>query len=114
MHLHVAGVGGGAVEDFGGERRPAHFLGEIGVFDGGEAVALVGAGEPEIPQALGARLGLQALADFDHARGRLEAVAVAADLGLVFVLERHDLVAHHRAHGGDERTDFVGDAEIHV
>ena len=33
---------------------------------------------------------------------------------MVFLLERHDLVAHHRPDGGDERTDFVGDAEIHV
>ena len=48
------------------------------------------------------------------ALGRLEAVAVASDLGMVFLLERHDLVAHHRPDGGDERADFVGDAEIHV
>jgi len=33
---------------------------------------------------------------------------------MVFVLERHDLVAHHRPNGGDERTDFIGGAEIHV
>ena len=56
---------------------------------------------------------LRDLADLDHARGRLEAVAVAPDLGIVFLLERHDLVAHHRPDGGDERTDFVGCAEIH-
>ena len=51
-HFHVAGVGRGAIEDFGGEQRPAHLLGEIGVFDRREAVALVGAGQPEVPQAL--------------------------------------------------------------
>jgi hypothetical protein len=33
---------------------------------------------------------------------------------MVFLLERHDLVAHHRPDGGDERTDFFGCAEIHV
>ena len=103
-----------AIEDFGGERRPAHLLGEKSVFDGGEAVALVGAGEPEVPQALGPRLGFQGFADLDHPLGRLETVALAADLGLVVRFERHDLVAHHRPDGGDERTDFVGDAEIHV
>ena len=58
-HLHVAGVGSGAIEDLRGERRPAHLLGEIGVFDGGEAKALVGAGEPEVPQALGSSLRLE-------------------------------------------------------
>ena len=112
-HFHVAGVRSGAVEDLGGEERPAHLFGEIGVFDRREPVALVGAGEPEVPQALGPRLRLQGFADLDHALRWLEAVAFASDLGLVFLLERHDLVAHHRADGGDEGTDFVGRAEIH-
>jgi hypothetical protein len=30
------------------------------------------------------------------------------------MLDGHDLVAHHRAHGGNQRANFVGDAEIHV
>ena len=59
-------------------------------------------------------LAFRDFADLDHPLGRLEAVAVAPDLGLVFLFERHDLVAHHRPDGGDERTDFVGYAEIHV
>ena len=113
-HLHVAGVRRRTVEHFRGERRPPHLLGQISVFDGGEAVALVGACQPEVPQALGARLCLEPLANLDHALRRLEAVALAPDFGLVLLLERHDLVAHHCAHSSDERTDFVGDAEIHV
>ena len=43
-----------------------------------------------------------------------EAVAATPDLGLVFFLERHDLVAHHRPDCGDERTDFAGHPKIHV
>ena len=39
---------------------------------------------------------------------------VAADLGLVFLLDRHDLIAHHGANGGDERANLVGDSDIHV
>ena len=51
---------------------------------------------------------------YREALGRLEAVALAPDLRVVLLLERYDLVAHHRRNGGDERTDFVGDAEIDV
>ena len=83
--FHVAGVGGGAIEDFGGERRPAHLLGEIGVFDCSEAEALVGSGQPEIPQALGPRLGFELFANLDHPFGRLEAVALAPDIGVVLL-----------------------------
>ena len=113
-HLHVARVRSGAVENLGSERRPAHFLGEVGVFDRRQAVALVGAGQPEVPQALGARLGLERFADLDHARCLFESVALASDLRLVLLFQRHNLVAHHRPNGGDERTDFVSDAEIHM
>ena len=97
-HLHVAGVGGGAVEGLGRQPRPAHLLGEVGVFDGGQPIALVGGGEPEVPQAPLARLGLEALADLLLALGVGPAVAALADLGLVLLLQRHDLLAHHGAH----------------
>ena len=40
QHLHVAGVGGGAIEGLRRQPRPAHLLGEVGVLDGGQAVAL--------------------------------------------------------------------------
>ena len=70
QHLHVAGVGGVAVEDVRRERRAAHQLGDRGVVDVGEPLAAVGAeprgvlpgvlrGQEEVPQPLRAGLGLQ-------------------------------------------------------
>jgi len=113
QHLHVAGVGGRAVECLGRQPRPAHLLGEIGVLHRGEAVALVGPGEPEVPQAPLARLGLEALADLLLALGVGPAVAALADLGLVLGLERHDLLAHHGANLLHQRFHLGRHAEIH-
>ncbi len=61
QHFHVAGIGRRAVERFGAEMRLAHLFGQIGIFDRRQAVAGLGAGEPEIPQAAFARLGLEAV-----------------------------------------------------
>jgi hypothetical protein len=113
QHLHVAGVGRGAVEGLRSQPRPAHLLGEVGIFDGGEAVALVGVGEEEVPQAALARLGLEVLQDLGLALGVDEAVARLADLGLVLLLQRHDLVAHHGAHLLNQRFHLGCHAEVH-
>ena len=47
-----------AVRYLRSEPRPAHFLGQIGVFHRVEAEALARMGEEEIPETLGLRLGL--------------------------------------------------------
>jgi hypothetical protein len=70
-------------------------------------------GQPEIPQAALARLGLEALADFLLALGVGPAVAALADLGLVLVLQRHDLLADHGAHLLHQRLHLGRHAEVH-
>ena len=112
-HLHVAGVGGGAVEGLGCQPRPAHLLGEVGVFHGREAIALLGVRQPEIPQATLPGLGLEPLADLLLALGVGPAVALA-DLGLVVVLEWHDLFAHHGADFLNQRLHLGCHAEVHL
>ena len=113
QHLHVAGVGRGAVEGLGRQPRPAHLLGQVGVFDGGQPEALVAGREPEVPQAPLARLGLEAFADLLLTLGVGPAVAALADLGLVLLLQRHDLLADHGAHLLDERLHLGRHAEVH-
>ena len=72
QHLHVAGVGGVAVEDQRRDARPAGELGDRRVVDVGQPLAAVGAepggvlagvllGQEEVPQALRAGLGLELL-----------------------------------------------------
>ena len=113
QHLHVAGVGGGAIEGLRRQPRPAHLLGQIGVLDGGQAVALFAFGQPEVPQAALARLGLEAFANLFLPFGVRPAVTFA-DLGLVFMLQRHDLLAHHGAHLLHQRLHLGRHPEIHV
>jgi hypothetical protein len=63
QHLHVAGVGGVAVEDLGRQQRAAHDLAQMAVFDIAEPGAAVGFGQEEVPQPGLARLRLQLLDD---------------------------------------------------
>ena len=114
QNLHVAGVGCGAVEGLRRQARPAHLLGEVRIFDGRQPVALVGGREPEVPQPPLARLGLQALQDLRLALGVGEAAPGLADLGLVFLLQRHDLVPHHGADLLDKRLHLGRHAEVHA
>jgi hypothetical protein len=113
QHLHVAGVRRHAVEGLGCEPRPAHLLGQIGVFDRAQPIALVGGGQPEVPQAPLAGLGFQPLDDLGLAFRVCPAVALLADLALELGLQRDDLVAHHGAHLLDQRFDLVRHAEVH-
>ncbi len=69
--------------------------------------------QEEIPQALGFRLGLQPLHDFFHARRMLPAIAILADLGVVLLLQRDDLVAHHVANLIHKRLHAVAQSKIH-
>jgi hypothetical protein len=61
QHLHVAGVGGVAVEDLGGELAAAHGLGQRRVFDRLEAGAQCRVGQEEVPEPGGPGLVLQVL-----------------------------------------------------
>ena len=77
-HFHVAGVGRGAVEDFGGDVAAAHGLAEGGVLEVGQALAAVEAGgdgavrrEEEVPETFGAGFGFEVFEDL----GGLPAVA---------------------------------------
>ena len=111
QHLHVAGVGGVAVEHERRERRAAHHLGHGCVVDVGQPLAAIGPevrgipagvllGQEQVPQSLGAGLGLQLL---DHRRRRprvAAALATAEDLGVQAGLDGFDL-------GVDERPDAV-------
>ena len=50
QHFHIAGVGRGTVEDFRGDRRAPHDLGERGIFQVGEPRAVLRFGQEEIPE----------------------------------------------------------------
>ena len=93
---------------------PAHFLGKIGVFDSREAVAPVGAGQPEVPQAALAGFRLEALQDLGLAIGEGKAVAGLADLRMVLRFDRHHDITHHGADLFNERLDALRHTQIHV
>ena len=92
------------------QEGPAHFLGKIGIFQRREAIATIRAGEPEIPQTALAGLCFQGLANFDLAisEGKTVPAGGLADLGVILVLERQDLVAHHGPNLLDQRLDPLG------
>ena len=112
-HLHVPGIGGGTVEDLGRQRRLAHLFGEIGVFDGRQPMAAVAIGQPEVPQPRRLGPGLQPFQDLGLPVGIGPAVALA-DLLVVFLLQRHDLVAHHRRHAVQQLALVGPHSEVHV
>jgi hypothetical protein len=114
QHFHVSGVGRGTVEGFGAEMRAAHFLGEIGVFDGREAVPALRSGEPEIPQAALARLALQLAEDFALPRGECPAVALLADFAKELRVERDDLFTHHAGNAFMDRLQPFRHAKGHL
>ena len=107
--LHVAGVGGGAVEDFRGPDHPAHDLGERGVLEVGKARARLivpEARQEQVPETLCARAGLERL---DHRRrpgAGFDLALPGADLG-------HDLLVHEGLQPGPQRLDLRRIGEVH-
>jgi hypothetical protein len=97
QHFHVAGIGRGAIEHFGGPADVAHLLGERRVFQvaqsrAAEFIVLVRRRRHEhVPQPFGAGQLLQFLDDRDH----LPALA----LGVLLLVDRHrgpDMLVHER------------------
>ena len=72
QHFHVAGIGRGAVEHFGGPADVAHLLGQRRVFQIGQSraaefiVLMRGRRHEHVPEAFGLRLLLQIFEDRDH------------------------------------------------
>ena len=75
MHFHVAGVGGGAVEDLRRHGGAAHDFAQRRVFEVGEAGAMFALGQEEIPETGGAGHRLQLLDDGD---GRQRSSAICS------------------------------------
>ena len=111
-HLHIARVRRGAVEHLGRDADLAHFLCQIGVFHGGQPVALVAVGQPKVPEAPLFRLGFEPVDDFQLTIRVLKPVArgVFSHLGVVFCIQRFDIFVNHFTHSVDKRADAVGDA----
>ena len=107
--LHVARIGGGAVEHLGRPGDAAHDLGQRGVFQVGQPGAEVAFRQEQVPQPGGARLGLQLLDD----RHRLPAVRRHGDLVVVGVLVRVDMVVEEGQQAGAELLDLFGIGEVH-
>src|SRR5438876_2209350 len=97
--LHVAGVGGGAVEDFRREVRAAHQLAERRVLEVGEAGAALALGQEEVPEGTLARLVFQVLHDRRDLPARGAGVELLVEDGLagidVLVHEVGDLLQVH-------------------
>ena len=125
QHLHVAGVGGVAVEDQGREGRPAGLLGDGGVVGVAEPGATVGAeacgvgvavagGQEEVPQALAAGLGLELADDGRRRPGVLTAGAAGGDVAQDGGLDGLDLGVDEGAHAGGEVGGAGRGGEVHA
>jgi hypothetical protein len=102
--LHVAGVGGLAVEEIVAERGGAQDLADEAVVEQREAEAAEALRHLREPQAGGADLGAQA----GEARlGGGEAH------GEQLVLDRHEVFVEERAGAGEEELRGRGDREVH-
>ena len=106
-HLHIAGVGGVAVEHLGRPQVAAHHLGEGGVFQVCQARPVL-ARQEHVPQARLAGGGLHGLHD------RRLAVRILAHLGEIVGLARDDLFVEKTAHAGVPVQGAVGMSEVHV
>ena len=93
QHLHVAGVGRRAVENFRGHGGASHDLAQRSVLQIGEPGAELALRQEQIPQPGRARLGFQL---FDY-RDRLPAVRTGGVL-VIARLIRIDVPIHERAH----------------
>ena len=111
QHFHIAGVRRITIEHLGRDSDLAHFLGQIGVFHGAQAIATVTIRQPEIPKPAFFCLGLQPIQNFQLAVCVLEPVArrMRSDLGVEFGVQRGNIVFHHIAHRFDQRAHPIRD-----
>nr|ABM53578.1 putative regulatory protein TetR [uncultured bacterium CBNPD1 BAC clone 1664] len=90
QHLHVAGVGRGAVHDLRGHGRLAELHGDIGVVEVGQAFASLGVGQEEVPQAFLLGLVLRPFQHVELAGRKVPAVGMPLAQRLELLLHRHD------------------------
>ena len=111
--LHVAGVGGRAVEDLGGPHDAAGDLAEGGVLLVGEASAVGGVGQEEVPQPGGFGLGLEVLQEGHRlpaigghggGKGRLVGVDVRVHEGEQALTQGGGAGGQGKVHGGSSRA----------
>jgi hypothetical protein len=118
-HLHVAGVGSRAVEDFASPGNSPHLLGAKRIFEVGQLLAFEFEAvvdlrhrgrrrHEQVPQPRLARLGLQLLYDID----RLPAVTRRM-LPLIIAGARPDILVDERANAIAEMGLPFGQLEIH-
>jgi len=100
QNLHVAGVRRRAVHDLGGHGRLAQFHGDVGVVEVGQALAGLGVGQEEVPEALLLGLVLGLFQHVELAWGEGPAVGVALAQRLELLLHGHDRL-------GDEAFDVL-------
>ena len=111
-HLHVARVGGAAVQALRRDRVLAQFSRDVGVVEVLEALAGVGVGKEEVPQAVGLRLVLEPAEDVFLPRGKAPAVTVferGFEIGRGL---RFDLFVDEFLDRGIERLDLLAHDEI--
>jgi hypothetical protein len=109
-HLHVPGVGRGAVEHLGREPDAAHHLAQRRVLEVGEAGAVTALGQEEVPEPGRARLALQLLDD----RRDLPAIgAERAHLLVVGLLVGVDVLVHEARELLERELGLVAVGEIH-
>jgi hypothetical protein len=111
-HLHVAGVGGRAVEALRGDGVLAQLVGDVGVVEVGQALAGLGIGQEEVPQPGRLGLGLEPVEQLELAVA--VAPALLAALAEAEVLGGHgfDLVRDERHHRLVERPRSLGHGQV--
>ena len=112
QHFHVAGVGRGAVERFGGERILSEFGGDIGVVEVGEPASDLGVRQEEVPEAglLGLVLGL--LQQFELARGPAPAILAALAELEELLDDRRNVLLDVRLHRLEQRLRLLRHGEV--
>ena len=112
QHFHVAGVGCGAVEYLGAPVAPAHDLAQRRVFDVGQARAVFGLGQEQVPQPALARLGLEA----GHHRQfgiRAARACIGGQLFLAALFVRIDELVHELEQLVAQRDHLGCEFEMH-
>ena len=108
--LHVAGVGGGAVEDGRRDAAATHQLAEHPVLPVGQAGAEALVGEEQVPEPLGPG----ALAQLDHDLGVRDARAhLVVERLHRLALDGIDVLLHELANPVEEGCDAIRRCEIH-
>ena len=109
QNFHVSAVGRRAIEDFRRHRGSAHDLAERGVFQIGQARAILAVGQKQVPQSGGAGLLLQLL----HNRSGTPAPALL-DLFDTGPFVRIDVLLHERAQSLLKFFHLFGVRKIHL